>query len=126
MAKLWLIRARRRFSINGLFVRLVVEFVVLVSKVFPAGDVAVDDDGDGGAVAEFAEFVLFVVEFEFWSVFLNISLEKDGGDKKERQRKMCKKKNSFEKLRHKFIFFCLFQNTSVQVIIFNDEHIGHE
>lgn len=65
MAKLWLIRARRRFSINGLFVRLVVEFVVLVSRVFPAGDVAVDEDGDGGAVAEFAEFVLFVVEFEF-------------------------------------------------------------
>lgn len=61
-AKLWLIRARRRFSINGLFVRFVVE-VVLVSKVFPAGDVA-DDDGDGG-VAEFAVFVLFVVEFEF-------------------------------------------------------------
>lgn len=64
MAKLWLIRARRRFSINGLFVRLVVEFVVLVSKVFPAGDVAVDD-GDDGAVAEFTELVLFVVEFEF-------------------------------------------------------------
>lgn len=63
MAKLWLIRARRRFSINGLFVRFVVE-LVLVSNVFPAGDVAVDDDGDDG-VTEFAVFVLFVVEFEF-------------------------------------------------------------
>lgn len=38
---------------------------MLVSKVFPAGDVAVDEDGDGGAVVEFTEFVLFVVEFEF-------------------------------------------------------------
>lgn len=64
MAKLWLIRARRRFSINGLFVRFVVEFV-LVSKVFPAGDAA-DDDGDGGDTV-FTELELFVllVEFEF-------------------------------------------------------------
>lgn len=63
MAKLWLMRARRRFSINGLFVRFVVEFV-LVSTVFPAGEVA-DDDGDDG-VTVFAEFeLLFAVEFEF-------------------------------------------------------------
>lgn len=63
MAKLWLIRARRLFSINGLFVRFVVEFVV-VSKVFPAGEVAVDDGDEG--VTVFVEFeLLFAVEFEF-------------------------------------------------------------
>lgn len=55
MAKLWLIRARRRFSINGLFVRFVVELVLV--SVFPAGDVADDDGDDGGTV--FTEFELF-------------------------------------------------------------------
>lgn len=92
MAKLWLIRARRRFSINGLFVRLVVEFVVLVSKVFPAGDVAVDDDGDGGAVFEFAEFVLFVVEFEFWSLHLNsVGKKSPAGQKKKTDKEKARK-----------------------------------
>lgn len=61
MAKLWLIRARRRFSINGLFVRFVVEFVLV--SVFPAGEVAVDDGDEGGTVL--TEFELFVAEFEF-------------------------------------------------------------
>lgn len=87
MAKLWLIRARRRFSINGLFVRFPVEFVL----VSTAGDVAVDDGDEG--VTGFAELaVLFVDEFEFCSfrrvlVFFsqNFSLRRKKNDEKRKK-----------------------------------------
>lgn len=61
-------RARLRFSINGLFVRFTVGFV-LDSGVL-RGDVAfVDDDGDAG-VAEFVVVVFVGDEFEFESIDL--------------------------------------------------------
>lgn len=63
IAKLWLIRARRLFSINGLFVRLtvVVVFVVVAVSWAATGDGdAVDDDGEMGP--EFTvEFALLTV-----------------------------------------------------------------
>lgn len=64
-AKLWLIRARRLFSINGLFVRFTVDvvFVLLVSWAATGDGEAVDVDGDIGP--KFTdELVLLAVDIE--------------------------------------------------------------
>lgn len=75
MAKLWLIRALLRFSINGLFVRFVVELLFDESCVFDdaAGESVVVDDGDKGAAPIFTEFALFVEELELVSRFIRNS-----------------------------------------------------
>lgn len=83
-----------------------VEFVVLVSNVFPAGDVA-DDDGEDGAVVEFTELVLCVAEFEFWSEreFIHHTIvtserqrEQNVNEKAERKKMLQKKVDSHKNM----------------------------
>lgn len=83
MAKLWFILARRRFSINGLFVRFAAGVLLVLldeSCVFDdaAGESVAVDDGDKGAWAMLIELDVFefgALEFvSKWIWFHRISV----------------------------------------------------